>query len=267
MLRQALERAGVAPSEVSYVETHGTGTALGDPIEFEALAEVVGKPREDGSRCVLGAVKSNVGHLEAAAGVTGLIKVLLSLQHEAIPGNLHFKRLNPRMSLEGTPFVIPSRTVDWKRTDRPRIAGVSSFGISGTNAHVVVEEAPMTTVEAAADVGPQLVPMSARTAEGVRELAEAYRQELSRDGAGLGDVAYTASRRRGHHKQRLAVVAAIGRRWRRGWSSTCETARRLGWRSEKRAVESRCSCFLGRGRNGSEWGASCWRAGSRSGRR
>ncbi|HRI72136.1 MAG TPA: polyketide synthase, partial [Polyangium sp.] len=116
MLRRALEVARLSPEDIGYVETHGTGTSLGDPIEFEALREVLGAPRADGSTCVLGALKTNVGHMEAAAGIGGLIKAILCLQHEAIPKNLHFKTLNPRMSLEGTPFVIPTEVIPWKRS-------------------------------------------------------------------------------------------------------------------------------------------------------
>jgi myxalamid-type polyketide synthase MxaC len=152
MLRQALESARVNASEISYVETHGTGTSLGDPIEMEALAEVLGKPRADGSVCVLGAAKTNVGHLESASGIVGLIKVVLALEHEAIPRNLHFQRLNPRISLAGTPFVIPTETTPWRAGAKPRLAGVSSFGMSGTNAHVVLEEAPRARAPAQASM-------------------------------------------------------------------------------------------------------------------
>src|SRR5262249_36256676 len=142
MLHQALRNAGVAPEELGFIETHGTGTSLGDPIEVEALTAVLGRPRADGSPCVLGAGKSNIGHLEAAAGVAGLIKAVLCLYHQQIPKNLHFRALNPRIDLSGTPFVIPVESVAWPAQGKPRLAGVSSFGISGTNAHVILAEAP-----------------------------------------------------------------------------------------------------------------------------
>ncbi len=132
----------VPPSKISYVETHGTGTALGDPIEIEALAANVGVLFEGAQPCVLGAAKTNFGHLESAAGVTGLIKTALALYHEEIPANLHFEKLNPNISLEGTRFLIPTRRVAWPRGSDPRFAGLSSFGFSGTNVHVVLEEAP-----------------------------------------------------------------------------------------------------------------------------
>ncbi|XYI02620.1 non-ribosomal peptide synthase/polyketide synthase [Sorangium sp. So ce1128] len=222
MLVQALESARVSPSDITFVETHGTGTSLGDPIEFEALTEVLGQARPEGSSCVLGALKTNIGHLEPAAGVAGLIKTVLALQHEEIPANLHFKKLNPRISLEGTPFVIPAEPVPWKAGKRPRLAGVSAFGMSGTNAHVVVEEAPPRPApqrEAGALHGFHLLPLSARSPDALRATAEAVERFLATvpDEAGgdapagaaapsLADVCYTASLRRGHHEARLSVV-------------------------------------------------------------
>jgi acyl transferase domain-containing protein/NADP-dependent 3-hydroxy acid dehydrogenase YdfG/acyl carrier protein len=142
LVAEALRRSGVQAVEVGYVETHGTGTPLGDPIEYEALKRVLGGPRPAGGACVLGSVKTNLGHLEAAAGIAGLIKTVLVLSEGEIPRHLHFQALNRRMSLEGTPFSIPTRATAWPRGERPRIAGVSSFGLSGTNAHVIVEEGP-----------------------------------------------------------------------------------------------------------------------------
>jgi acyl transferase domain-containing protein len=150
LLRQALDDARVSEVDIGYVETHGTGTSLGDPIEFEALRAVLGRAREDGSACVIGAVKTNLGHLESAAGVAGLIKAIQVFRHGVVPRNLHFRTLNPRISLEGTPFVIPAQEIPWPRGDKRRVAGVSAFGISGTNSHVVVEEAPAAVSEAPA---------------------------------------------------------------------------------------------------------------------
>ncbi|HYO66176.1 MAG TPA: polyketide synthase, partial [Archangium sp.] len=185
MLRTALENARVSPSDITYVETHGTGTSLGDPIEVEALTEVIGQPREDGSRCVLGAAKTNVGHLEAAAGVTGLIKAVMSLRHEAIPGNLNFKRLNPRIKLEGTPFVIPTKKQEWKKGAKRRFAGVSGFGMSGTNAHVILEEAP-DAEPLAAEQSPteRVLMLTARTAPALEALAREYVKYLGAEGEG-----------------------------------------------------------------------------------
>nr|WP_275939224.1 type I polyketide synthase [Polyangium spumosum] len=208
LLRQALESARVAPSDVGYVEAHGTGTSLGDPIEVEALKAVLGGPREKGSTCILGAVKTNIGHLEAAAGVAGLMKVALSLQNERIPGNLHFRSLNPRIDLRGTSLEIAQNPVPWKPGLRPRIGGVSSFGISGTNAHVVLEEAPRNLEEILGrEASAYLLPLSAKTPEALLDLARSYhRFLLSADGPRLLDIAYTASVRRSHFEHRLALV-------------------------------------------------------------
>jgi len=142
VLRQALANAGVAPGRIGYVEAHGTGTALGDPIEIESLTAVIGKPRANGRSCWVGSVKANIGHLEAAAGIAGLIKVVLALQHGEIPPQRNFQDLNPNISLENTPFSIPVRATSWPSAGEPRCAGISSFGFGGTNTHIVVEEAP-----------------------------------------------------------------------------------------------------------------------------
>jgi acyl transferase domain-containing protein/SAM-dependent methyltransferase len=145
VVRRALADARLDPARVTFVETHGTGTALGDPIEVEALAEVLGP---SGDPCLLGAVKSNLGHLEGAAGVAGLIKAVLALQHGTIPPNLHFRELNPHISLADTRFAIPTTPRAWA-ADTERCAGVSSFGFGGTNAHIVLREAPVVVTREA----------------------------------------------------------------------------------------------------------------------
>jgi myxalamid-type polyketide synthase MxaE and MxaD len=209
LLRQALESARLSPMDIGYVETHGTGTSLGDPIEVDALREVLGGSRHDGSTCVLGAVKTNIGHLEAAAGVAGVIKAVLALEKQRIPPNLHFRTLNPRIKVEGTPFIIPKQTLPWKAGERPRYAGVSSFGISGTNAHVILEEAPASIEE---DIAPEasayLLPLSAKTPEALAALVGSYERWLADPGVvmRLRDAVFTAGARRGHHAHRLAVV-------------------------------------------------------------
>ncbi|XYH95261.1 type I polyketide synthase [Sorangium sp. So ce1128] len=212
MLKKALESAGVQASEIGYVEAHGTGTSLGDPIEVEALAQVVGRPRATGAGCVLGAVKTNIGHLEAAAGVAGLIKAMLALQHGAIPANLHFRALNPRIKLEGTSLVLPTRKLAWKAGGAARLAGVSAFGLSGTNAHVILEEAPPSAAASAGEPPVVLLPLSARTPEALLAAARAFRDLLREPvtdaSPRLADIAYTASVRRSHHGHRLAVVGS-----------------------------------------------------------
>jgi acyl transferase domain-containing protein len=143
VIRQALQNAGVAPSQISYVEAHGTGTSLGDPIEVKSLKAVLMKDRNSEQRCWLGSVKTNIGHLEAAAGMAGLIKVVLSLQNREIPPHLNLKQLNPYISLAGTPFSIPTECQSWNAGMEPRFAGISSFGFGGTNSHTILEEAPL----------------------------------------------------------------------------------------------------------------------------
>jgi amino acid adenylation domain-containing protein/non-ribosomal peptide synthase protein (TIGR01720 family) len=142
VIAEALAVSGVSPYRIGYIETHGTGTPQGDPIEFSALTQVFGGESRRG-KCALGAVKSNLGHLDAAAGVVGLVKAVLALQHGAIPRTLHFERPNPAIDLDNSPFFIPTATMPWdEASGLPRRAGVSSFGIGGTNVHVVLEEAP-----------------------------------------------------------------------------------------------------------------------------
>ncbi|MGC1783113.1 MAG: SDR family NAD(P)-dependent oxidoreductase [Acidobacteriaceae bacterium] len=160
VLRAALKNAMLDAREVSYVETHGTGTALGDPIEIEAVRAVYGDSGAGAQPCVLGAVKTNLGHLEAAAGIAGLIKAVLSLEHGEIPKNLHFRKLNPEISLSGSRLTIPTANVTWVRGDRPRVAGVSSFGLGGTNGHIIVEEAPLAPAGSSAEGG-RMIPLKA----------------------------------------------------------------------------------------------------------
>jgi myxalamid-type polyketide synthase MxaE and MxaD len=217
VIRQALANAGVSPGQVSYVEAHGTGTVLGDPIEVEALAEVFGKPGANGQPCTVSSVKTNFGHLEAAAGIAGLMKVVLSLQHEAIPPNLHFQKLNPYIRLEGTRLEIAADLRQWPANAHKRLAGISSFGFGGTNAHVVLEEAPTpeatvaTPAQAAGDAA-YLLPISARSETALRELAAAYVPLLqtTTEASALRDLCYTAALRRSHHEHRLALAAHNG---------------------------------------------------------
>ncbi len=217
VIRLALSYAGVDPAEVGYIETHGTGTALGDPIEVEALRQCYGQPRPEGSRCALGAVKTNIGHLEAAAGIAGLIKAVLTLLHGTIPPNLHFRTPNPNLPLNGTRFFVPTEPTPWAAGEKPRFAAVSSFGFGGTNAHVVLEEAPPVagagdvdaTGEADAAAKPavwHVLPLSARCDKALSALAEAYRTHLLETTDAIADVCYTAAVLRTHYEHRLAVT-------------------------------------------------------------
>ena len=211
VIRQALQNACVDPSRVSYIEAHGTGTALGDPIEVEALKNVFGGPRLNGDHCLLGSVKTNIGHLEAAAGIAGLIKVALSLQHEKIPPHLHFKKLNPMISLAQSCLSIKPEGCQWLAGPQARFAGISSFGFGGTNAHVIIEESPRLRSASSDENKTFLLPISARTAEGLQRAAMSYRSYLEK-GPGrryrLRDICYTAAVLRSHHKRRLAISAS-----------------------------------------------------------
>lgn len=210
IIQQALRNAKVDPAAVSAVEAHGTGTALGDPIEIEALTEVFGAAGPDRRPIMLSSVKTNIGHLEAAAGIAGLIKVVLSLRHETIPAHLHFQTLNPNASLAGSRLVIPTRSCPWPRSEQPRIATVSSFGWSGTNGCLVLEEAPTTEAVRATDGDgeAELLPISARSPQALRALAMAYQSMLSTTEASLRELCWTASMRRSHHPFRASVTGS-----------------------------------------------------------
>jgi acyl transferase domain-containing protein/SAM-dependent methyltransferase/acyl carrier protein len=209
VIRQALAVAGVEPREIGYVEAHGTGTSLGDPIEAHALAAVLGSERTKENPLVVGSVKTNLGHLEAAAGVAGLIKVALSLQHEEIPANLHFEKLNPHIDWASTPIEIPVEARPWRRGHGRRLAGVSSFGFSGTNAHVILEEAPAREERQREFERPvQVLAISARSKAALQNLAERYATELSRSNAELGDLCYTANAGRAHFDERAVYLGA-----------------------------------------------------------
>ena len=146
LLRQACRDAGVAPASIQYVEAHGTGTLVGDPIEARALGRVLSDGRPGDQPCLIGSVKTNIGHLEAGAGIAGLIKVALALYHRRIPGNLHFDRPNPEIDFDALRLRVPTRCEPWPAGDGPALAGVNAFGFGGTNAHVVLQEAPSTAM-------------------------------------------------------------------------------------------------------------------------
>jgi acyl transferase domain-containing protein len=212
VISAAMAQAGITGRDVSFVETHGTGTKVGDPIEVESLVATVGQRREHGDTCYLGALKANLGHLEAAAGVAALIKVVLCLEHGGIPPQVHFRRLNPLVSLDGSCLRIPEALVPWEARDRPRVAGVSSFGFSGTNVHVVLEEAPgipAAVPQAALEtMPPVIIPVSAKHAAGVTQLAGQYADILAQDllRSDTDDLAFTAAKRRPHFDFRSAAV-------------------------------------------------------------
>ena len=210
VIRQALENAGVAPAQITYVEAHGTGTSLGDPIEVQSLRAVLDEGRPPDQPYLVGSVKTNIGHLEAAAGVAGLIKVVLSLMHEEIPPHLHLEKVNPYISLNGSPLEIPTGRRPWPRGEKPRLAGVSSFGFGGTNAHIVLAEAPVLDTpereEEQVERTHHLLVLSAKSETALQALAQRYADHLARTSDPVSDICFTASTGRAHFDHRLAVV-------------------------------------------------------------
>ncbi len=223
LLLDAYADAGISPGTVSLVETHGTGTKLGDPIEVESLLGAFGQATEAGARpvqpqhyCALGAVKTHIGHLEAAAGIAGLIKVILAMVAEKIPGNLHFKEQNPLIDLQGSPFVIADKTRDWEpiAAGIPRRAGVSSFGFGGANAHLVLEEHREDARPKNADRVDAVIALSARSEDRLQEYARALLEFVEKGEQGhplhrdirLADIAYTLHMGRMDMDHRLAFV-------------------------------------------------------------
>jgi acyl transferase domain-containing protein len=210
MIRETLAEAGVSPGEVQYVEAHGTGTPTGDPVEAAALGRVFGE-REAGNPCVIGSVKTNIGHLEAAAGIAGLVKAALALQHRAIPPSLHFQTGNPAIPFERLRLRVATSLEPWPSKEDPAFAAVNSFGVGGANAHALLE-GPPPGADAGAEVSeeqaePRVLLLSAKTPEALREAAARHADFLREPKASLEDACHTAAVRRTHHPHRMAVVA------------------------------------------------------------
>ena len=221
VITRAQEAAGVEPASIGYVEAHGTGTPLGDPIEVAALTEAFRRGTDETGFCGLGSLKTNIGHVDAAAGAAGLIKAVLALEHKRRPPSLHFKAPNPEIDFEASPFYVVQRAEDWPDGKTPRRAGVSSFGIGGTNAHVVVEEAP-ALAEAEAGIGAgigagtgsqgerpaEALCLSAKTPAALGEMAGRWAAFVRSTNAAVGDIAFTAGAGRAHFAHRLAATGA-----------------------------------------------------------
>lgn len=209
VISRALQAAGVAPSQLAYIIAQGTGTPVGDAIEFEALQTVLGERADDEGLCALGSIKANIGHLEAASGVISVIAAILALQHETIPAQIHFQQANPRITLEGAPFFFPGKPVAWPHGERARLAGVSAFSFSGTNVHLVLEEAPHLPVRANLQPPPlYLLPLSARSEPALQELVESYQHLLLQcPPERLADICATAGVGRTHFARRVALLA------------------------------------------------------------
>jgi amino acid adenylation domain-containing protein len=231
VIRAAHQKADIAPNTISYIETHGTGTPLGDPIEINGLKRAFRQKEAQGeheltqskhSYCGLGTVKTNLGHLEGAAGIAGVIKVLLAMKHRKLPKLLNFEQLNPHIKLEGSPFYIVLENQNWEqiKTQKgetiPRRSGVSAFGIGGTNAHIVLEEAPsqlqnqnVIKNEDYIERSLEILTLSAKTETALQELVTNYYKYLQSDKqTELGDICYTANTGRAHFNHRLAFIAA-----------------------------------------------------------
>ncbi len=208
VIAAAQRAAGIGARDVSYVETHGTATPMGDPVEVEGLLRAFRHTTADEGFCRIGSLKSNVGHLVIAAGAAGVIKTALSLAAERLPASIHFEAPNPKIAFAGSPFVVNDRLTPWPRTEQPRRAGVSSFGVGGTNAHVVMEEAPAQAPSAPA-CGPQLLLLSARSTQALGAMASRLAGFMdAADGINLADAAHTLQVGRSRFGQRLAIVAS-----------------------------------------------------------
>ncbi|NEO38510.1 MAG: type I polyketide synthase [Moorea sp. SIOASIH] len=224
VIRQALANGEVDPTSVSYLEAHGTGTALGDPIEVEAIGTVFGKTHSVEQPLIIGSVKTNIGHTEGAAGIAGLLKLVLQLQHQQIAPSLHFNQPNPYINWSQLPVKVSTQLTPWQTNEKSRIAGVSSFGFSGTNAHVILEEAPIEgnrqqatgnsedyrkgNSEDYLERSVHLLTLSAKTETAFDELVSSYQNYLpTHPELGVGDICYTANTGRAHFNHRLAVIA------------------------------------------------------------
>jgi acyl transferase domain-containing protein/SAM-dependent methyltransferase len=217
VIRRALEAAKVSPREIGYVEAHGTGTPLGDPIEVRALGAVLCEGRDPSHPLVIGSVKTNIGHLEAAAGFAGVVKVVLGLQRKVIPPHLHFKAGNPMIDWSALPIRVPTTLTPWAPIEGRRLAGVSSFGFSGTNAHAILEEAPVEERRAEGGRPIHLLTLSGRDDEALVKLAASFEAAIADEP--IADVCFTANAGRSHLSHRLAVVGKTADEIRAGLGS------------------------------------------------
>lgn len=207
VIEMALDNAGVDARSISYVEAHGTATPLGDPIEIEGLTTAFRRTTAENGFCAIGSLKSNVGHLVIAAGAAGVIKTALALQEHQLPPSLHASATNPEINFANSPFVVNDRLIEWRSDKGPLRAGVSSFGVGGTNAHVILEQPPARASSDAA-IGPQLLPLSARSAETLKTVARQLGDHLAEHpDSNLADVAYTLAVGRKVFAHRTHVVA------------------------------------------------------------
>lgn len=208
VIQKALDFAGINPRTIQYVETHGTGTKIGDPLEIEALTEAYRAYTNDVNYCGIGSVKTNIGHLNSISGIPSIIKVALSLKNHVMIPTIHFTKPNPMIPFSKTPFYVNTELKDWEAEQMPRRAGISSFGIGGTNAHVILEEAPIYEYEE--DKAPCFIfLLSAKTKDALNRIAYNYKEWLEKEGNAyrLSDISYTLATGRSYFNKRLAIVA------------------------------------------------------------
>lgn len=220
LIYEAYEKAEIDPTAVSYIECHGTGTSLGDPIEIQAMKKAFGdlyKKHNKGpmntKHIALSSVKSNIGHLETAAGISGIMKLMMALKYKQIPALLHYQELNPYINLDGTPFYMVGETQEWAHLiddngqPIPRIVGISSFGFGGANAHIIFQEYEQPSVVTGVDAGQQLIVLSAKNEERLREYAQSMSNYIEKFSPALDNLAYTLQVGRDEMEERLAIVA------------------------------------------------------------
>ncbi len=220
LIRDALDNAGISSEQVSYVEAHGTGTPVGDPIEAAAIAECYG--RREGQRCHVGSVKTNIGHLEAGAGIASVIKVALALHHRQIPAHLNLTRLNPEVPFPAAGLNVPTQTLPWNVSDA-RFAGINGFGYGGANAHLILAEPPSRAATSLCepvappptrdDAAIELLPISAHTPSALAATAARWADWLESNPAPLSEIAASAANRRSHHDVRAAIVGRTRDEW------------------------------------------------------
>ena len=219
VIEQALANAKVSPELIDYVEAHGTGTPLGDPIEVNALAAVFGASHSSEKPLAIGSVKTNIGHLESAAGIAGLIKLVLALQHQQIPKQLHYQTPNPHIDWDNLPIKVVDTVKPWPRGEKRRLAGVSAFGFSGTNAHIIIEESPILNVEETLSEPCYLLALSAKSETALNALKQRYLDYLTaHPNVDIASVCYTAAVGRQHFNVRYALLAANVEQVRQGLS-------------------------------------------------
>jgi acyl transferase domain-containing protein/acyl carrier protein len=255
VLREAYTRAGVDPREVDYVELHGTGTRKGDPIEAAALGDVVGRGSGRRRPCVVGSAKTNIGHLDSAAGVAGFIKTVLSIHHREVPGTLHLKSLNPDIDLERLGLELATKRQPWPQADSPPLAGVTALSFGGGNVHAVLEGVDARPRETRAP--PFVLPISARTESALGALARAFVDDLTHRPGETDGICAAAAARRSHHAYRLAVTGGTAEALVVGLNAYEARARRPGVAWGAARPESNRSVFVFCGQ-GAQWhGMGC----------